>query len=226
MMKLAVNNKQFKKDMDNIVKYSFGYLEGVQIGKVEFFHNLGLNISEMLEKYIDSNARVNPTALNHIYEWYQVGSPNARLYDIKHTVSNNGLTFITNFKQSSSIKDGSNVPFYDKARIMEEGIPVTITPRNSNVLVFEEDGETVFTKNSVNVDNPGGDAAEGSFEKVIDSFFTKYFTQAFLRSSGISQYLENPVLYKKNLTRGKKSGRAKGLDVGYRWIANAGLLNG
>ena len=65
-----------------------------------------------------------------------------------------------------------------------------------------------------------------SFEKVIDSFFTKYFTQAFLRSSGISQYLENPVLYKKNLTTGKKSGKSKGLDVGYRWIANAGLLNG
>ena len=199
MMKLAVNNIQFKKDMNNIIEYSFGYLDGVQRGKVQFFHNLGLNISEMLQKYIDSNARVNPTALNHIYEWYQVGSPNARLYDIKHTVSNNGLTFITNFKQSSSIKDGSNVPFYDKARIMEEGIPVTITPRNSNVLVFE---------------------------KVIDSFFTKYFTQAFLRSSGISQYLENPILYKKNLTRGKKTGRSKGRDVGYRWIANAGLLNG
>ena len=44
MIRLAVNNKQFKKDMDNIVKYSFGYLEGIQIGKVEFFHNLGLNI--------------------------------------------------------------------------------------------------------------------------------------------------------------------------------------
>jgi hypothetical protein len=209
-MRLAINSKQFRKDMDNIVEYSFGYLDGIQIGKVEFFHNLGLNISEMLQKYIDSNARVNPQ----------------RLYDIKYTVSNLGLSFITNFKQSSSLKDGSNVPFYDKARIMEEGIPVTITPRNSDVLVFEDGGETVFTRNSVNVDNPGGDATTGAFEKVIDSFFTKYFTQAFLRSSGISQYLENPILYKKNLTSGKKSGRSKGRDVGYRWIANAGLLNG
>lgn len=226
MMKLVIDTRQFKKDLNNIVEYSFGYVDGVHAGKVEFFHSLGLSISEMLEKYIDSNARVNPQALNHIYEWYKVGSPNARLYDIKYTVSNLGLSFITNFKQSSSIKDGSNVPFYDKARIMEEGIPVVITPRNSDVLVFEKDGETVFTKNSVNVDNPGGDATTGAFEKVIDSFFTKYFTQAFLRSSGISSYLENPVLYKKNLTSGKKSGRSKGRDVGYRWIANAGLLNG
>jgi len=155
-----------------------------------------------------------------------VGSPNARLYDLKYTVSNQGLSFITNFKQSKSIKEGSRVPFYDKARIMEEGIPVVITPRNSDVLVFEKDGETVFTKNSVTVDNPGGDATKGSFEKVIDSFFTKYFTQAFLRSSGISSYLENPILYKKNIKSGKKSGRSKGLDVGYRWIANAGIING
>jgi hypothetical protein len=226
MIKLAVDTRQFRKDLNNIVEYSFGYVDGIHAGKSEFFRSLGLSISETLQKYIDSNARVNPQALNHIYEWYQVGSPNARLYDIKYTVSNLGLSFITNFKQSSSLKDGSKVPFYDKARIMEEGIPVVITPRESDVLVFEEGGETVFTKNSVNVDNPGGDATTGAFEKVIDSFFTKYFTQAFLRSSGISSYLENPVLYKKNLSSGKKSGRSKGMDVGYRWIANAGLLDG
>jgi hypothetical protein len=225
-MKLVIDTRQFKKDLNNIVEYSFGYVDGVHAGKTVFFHNLGLSVSEMLEKYIDSNARVNPEALNHIYEWSQVGSPNARLYDLKYTVSNQGLSFITNFKQSKSIKEGSRVPFYDKARIMEEGIPVVITPRNSDVLVFEKDGETVFTKNSVTVDNPGGDATKGSFEKVIDSFFTKYFTQAFLRSSGISSYLENPILYKKNIKSGKKSGRSKGLDVGYRWIANAGIING
>lgn len=226
MMKLSIDTRQFKKDLNNVVEYSLGYLEGIQIGKSQFLRNLGLNISETLQQYIDSNARVNPQALNHIYEWYQVGSPNARLYELKYTVSNLGLSFITNFKQSSSIKDGSRVPFSDKARIMEEAIPVVITPRESTVLVFEKDGETIFTKNSVNVDNPGGDATTGAFEKTIDSFFTKYFTQAFLRSSGVSSYLENPILYKKNLTSGKKSGRSKGLDVGYRWIANAGLLNG
>lgn len=226
MMKLVIDTRQFKKDLNNIVNYSIGYLEGVKIGKTQFFHNLGLNISEMLQQYIDSNARVNPQALNHIYEWYQVGSPNARLYELKYTVSNLGLSFITNFKQSSSIKEGSNVPFYDKARIMEQGISVVITPKNSDVLVFEDNGETIFTRNSVTVENPGGNATTGSFEKVIDSFFSKYFTQAFLRSSGVAQYLEKPVLYKKNIAAGKRSGRSKGINVGYKWIANAGLING
>jgi hypothetical protein len=180
-------------------------------------------MKEVLEKYIDSNAKVNPKALHHIYEWSKTGSPDARLYNINYTVSNLGLSFTTNFKQSLSIKDGSNVPFYDKARIMEQGTSVVI---KSNLLVFEEDGQTIFTKNSIVVDNPGGEATTGAFEKTIDSFFTKYFTQAFLRSSGVAQYLENPVLYKSNIASGKKIGRLKGVSVGYKWITNAGLING
>jgi len=225
-MRVSVNTKQFTKEMNNIVEYSLGYLDGVKAGKSVFLKNLGLNVKEVLEKYIDSNARVNPKALHHIYEWSKVGSPDARLYDINYTVSNLGLSFMTNFKQSLSIKNGSNVPFYDKARIMEEGISVVISPKDSNVLVFEEDGETVFTKSSVIVDSPGGDATTGGFENVVDSFFTKYFTQAFLRSSGVAAYLENPVVYKKNIRAGKTSGRSKGVSVGYKWITNAGLING
>lgn len=222
-MRVSVDTKQFKKDMNNIVEYSLGYLDGIKAGKSVFFKNLGLNMKEVLEKYIDSNARVNPKALHHIYEWSKTGSPDARLYDINYTVSNLGLSFTTNFKQSLSIKDGSNVPFYDKARIMEQGTSVVI---KSNLLVFEEDGQTIFTKNSIVVDNPGGEATTGAFEKTIDSFFTKYFTQAFLRSSGVAQYLENPVLYKSNIASGKKIGRLKGVSVGYKWITNAGLING
>ena len=41
---------------------------------------------------------------------------------------------------------------------MEQGTSVVI---RSNLLVFEEDGQTIFTKNSIVVDNPGGDATTG-----------------------------------------------------------------
>lgn len=222
-MKVIMNDKAFKKDMKNIMDYSIGFLEGVQLGKTKFLHNLGLMTSEVLKEYIDSNARVNPAAMHHIYEWYKVGSPDARLYDINYTVSNLGLSFSSTFKQSQSIKDGSNVPFYDKAKIMESGIPVVIKPKNSNVLVFEDNGETVFTKNKVTVSSPGGVETTGAFERVFDTFFSRYFTQAFLKSSGIYEYFNNPVSYKKNLSAGKSSGRSKGVQVGYRWIANAGI---
>lgn len=222
-MRAVFNSSQFKKEMNNIVQYSVGFLEGVHKGKTAFLKVVGLETVELMKEFIDSNARVNPDMLHHIYEWSQTGSPSARLYDISYTTSNLGLSFRSSFSQSTSIKDGSRTPFYDKARIMEEGIPVTIRPRLAQALAFEDNGEMVFTKNEVRVDNPGGTAVEGGFEKVFDMFFSRYFSQAFLRVSGVAKYLENPVVYKKDMAAGKKMGKTKGLSTGYRWIANAGV---
>ena len=217
------NSKQFKKDMNNIVNYSVGFLDGVQRGKTVFLKTLGMETVEVMKEFIDSNARVNPQMLHHIYEWNLTGSPEARLYDISYTVSNLGLSFKSSFSQSRSIKDGSRTPFYDKARIMENGIPVTIRPRVAQVLAFDDNGETVFTRGPVEVLNPGGTEVEGGFEKTFDMFFNKYFSQAFLRTSGIARYLENPQVYKKDMPAGKRMGKSKGLSTGYRWIANAGM---
>lgn len=221
MISVRLNQSKLTKDLNNIVAYSFGFLEGVQKGKMLFLNNLGEGIKRILESFIDSSARSNPNSLHHIYEWYKTGSPDARLYDIKYTVSGVGLSFYSSFKQSSTIKEGSSVPFYNKAKIMEEGIPVTIVPTKSNVLAFEQDGEMVFTKGPVQVDNPGGTATKGAFENIFNSFFSRYFTQAFLKTSGLYNYFNNPVIYKKNLQKGRSSGRAAGLSTGYAWIVNA-----
>jgi len=222
-MRVIMNDKMFKKEMKNIIDYSIGFLEGAQVGKTQFLNNMGVMTKELLEQYIDSNARVNPKALHHIYEWYKVGSPDARLYNINYTISNLGLSFVSTMKQSTSVKDGSSVPFYNKAKIMEEGTPVTIKPNKASVLVFEDGGDTIFTKGKVVVANPGGTQVEGSFQNIVDSFFNRYFTQAFLKTSGVQAYLSNPVVYSRNLKTGKSYGKSKGMQVGYRWIANAGI---
>jgi hypothetical protein len=224
MMRVSLNTAKFLKDMNNIVLYSEGFLEGVQKGKNIFLKNIGLGTKELLEKFIDANARTNPQMLQHMYEWYRSGSPESRLFNIDYTVSNIGLSFYASFRQSSTVKDGSSVPFYDKARIMEQGIPVRIEPLRSNVLVFEDNGETVFTKKPVTVRNPGGTQAQGGFQKTFDLFFSKYFTQAFLKTSGVDRYLKNPVAYKRNLPQGRRAGKAKGISTGYSWIANAGVV--
>lgn len=223
MIKVKMDSKKFSREMNNIIKYSTGFLDGVKSGKTVFLRNVGLQTIEILKEYVDSNARVNPQMLHHMYEWERVGSPEARLFDFDYTVSNLGLSVLSSFRQSTTIKNGSNVPFYDKARIMEQGIPVTIVPRKADVLAFEDDGEMIFTKGPVEIDNPGGDMVVGAFEKAVDSFFNKYFTQAFMRTSGIGAYLENPVIFKNNLPRAKRGGRPVGISTGYRWIANAGV---
>lgn len=222
MISITMNQNKLVSDLNNIVQYSVGFLSGIQKGKRLFLNNVGRLTQEILEQFIDSNARSNPQMLHHVYEWYKTGSPDARLFDINYTVSGIGLSFYSDFKQSMSRKAGSKVPFYNKALIIEKGMSVTIRPVNARALAFEDNGETVFTKGPVEVLNPGGEQAQGGLEKTINLFFNKYFTQAFLKSSGISDYLKNPVVYKKNLPSGRKSGKAAGISTGYSWIAKAG----
>jgi hypothetical protein len=223
-MKSVVDDAKFMRDMKNIMDYSIGFMDGVGRGKTQFLENLGKSSIEAIKDYIDSMARVDNQMLHHVYEWSQTGSPDARLFDINYVAKQNGLSMSYTFRQSSSIKNGSNVPFYDKARIMEEGIPVTIKPKTASVLAFEDNGEKVFTKNPISIDSPGGSMVAGSFEKTFDRFFQVYFSQVFLHSSGIIDYLKNPTVFKRNLSAGKSGGRSTGLSTGYRWIANAGVV--
>jgi len=220
MIKVKFDNKKFNNQMKNLVEYSTGFTEGVQNGKSEFLKLLGADVSEIASQFIDTNARVSPSTLHHVYEWYKNGSPEARLFDIDYTVSNIGLSFISNFKQSQTVKNGSHEPFRNKAEIMENGTTVVIRPKNAEALRFEVGGEVVYTKKPVVVQNPGGNT-QGEFEKAFDMFFGRYFTQAFLKSSNLGQYFENPIVYKKNLRKGMRSGRSTGLSTGYRWVVNA-----
>jgi hypothetical protein len=220
-MKISTNTKSFTKQMNNIVNYSFGFLDGVEKGKSVFLNNLGHGVLTALYDYIDASARSNPRAMHHIYEWMQTGSPEARLYDLNYTVSNLGLSFKSKFTQSQSFSRNSNTPFYDKARIMEQGIPVKIAPVKSDVLVFEVNGETVFTRKEVTVENPGGTEVVGSFERAVDEFMLGYFKQSFIRASGLYDYISKPIIYKANVAAGSRMGRSKGIDTGFKWIVNA-----
>lgn len=220
-MIVTVNTKMFKKTMNNIIDYSVGFLDGAQQGKKVFLDRLGKDVIFALGQYIDVNARANPSALHHVYEWYQTGSPEARLFDIDYTVSNLGLSFNSKFRQSRSTSVDSNTPFYNKAKIMEDGIPVVIKPKRNSVLVFEDGGQEVFVKKPITVRNPGGTEVVGSYEQIFDEFFIRYFKQSFLRASGLYDYINKPTLYKQNFSSGARMGRTKGVSTGFKWIANA-----
>lgn len=222
-MRMRVQSKKFKKEMNNVIDYSLGFIEGINNGKKQFLTVLGPEVIQVLKKYIDTNARMSPELLHHVYEWYKVGSPNARLYDIQYTVSNLGLSFNSLFLDSQSRSLTSNEPFIKKAKIMEDGKTIIVRPKKSNVLVFETERGTVFTSNDVTITNPGGNV-RGNFERVFDQFFLLYFSQSFLRASGIFDYLSKPVAYKKNLKQGARIGKAKGIQTGYRWIVNGAMI--
>jgi hypothetical protein len=216
-----MNTKMFTAQMNNIVNYSFGFLEGVQKGKKIFLDKLGKGVIEALSQYVDVEARSNPKALHHVYEWNQTGSPTSRLFNLNYTVSNVGLSINSTFKQSRTVSENMTAPFYNKAKIMEEGIPVTIAPTRAQVLRFSGANGEVFTKKPIKVDSPGGEEVVGSFESVVDIFLSRYFKQSFLRASGLYDYIKKPTLYKTNFKAGSRMGKSKGVETGFKWIANA-----
>lgn len=68
------DSKEFNKILINSEKYSEGFLEGIQLQRIEFNRFLGGYVAEALNKYIDAKARSNPNSLHHVYEWDMVGN--------------------------------------------------------------------------------------------------------------------------------------------------------
>jgi hypothetical protein len=65
-------------------------------------------------------------------------------------------------------------------------------------------------------------SVQGSLEKTIDDFFQNFFSQSFIYSSGLKEYLEKPEDYSKNFGVAKSGETSFGFNVGRNWIAKAG----
>ena len=177
------------------------------------FNNTIFNqIDKDFGDYIDSKATVSPKSLHHVYEWDQTGVKEARLFKLNR-ISDIGLGFTVNYELMDS---KSFVPakgsrnrhvFIKKAEVMEQGKTVIITPRSSERLVFELDGETIFMPKgqSVTVTKPGGVATKNSFISAYKHFFTGNLVNMSIKKSGfqrlfnsaMTRALDTPVSIKK-----------------------------
>jgi hypothetical protein len=216
-MLVKFDTRAFDQKMSQFVDYSIGFIEGVESGKSDFMKEFGRGIIAGLSQWMDSHARSNPQALHHVYEWYRTGSPEARLFNITSSANAGGIQITSTFRQSKTLQKDAKEPFYNKAQVMESGQPITIKPKK-DLLVFNINGEPVFTRKEVTVVSPGGRQVAKSYEKTFDEFFQNYFTQSFLKASGLLNYLEDVSVYKTNL---KNGGKSVGKQTGYRWILNA-----
>jgi len=177
-MRIRVNSANAMKILKNAGAYTEGYGAGLEQNKALLMQKIGIAGVQAVGTYVDKMAAGNPAALHHVYEWGGLGS--ARLFDFDYVATNNSVTFSRGeFRQSSAVVPNGNAVFANKAEVMETKDSVTISPRFSPVLVFEYQGDTVVTPNSVTV-NPGGAATTGAFQRVVDTFFSQYVTQSFL----------------------------------------------
>jgi uncharacterized protein YuzE len=223
MFSVKYDTKIFTKTMRNAVAYSNGFADGIQLNRTRFNQQLGNVAVEMLNKYIDSRARIDQDSLHHVYEWGMAGSPGGRLFRIQAKASPSNIVFFGDFLSSRSVSDTSEEPFVNKAEVMENAILVEVSPKGK-VLAFEsEEGETVFTTDTVYIANPGGDAVAGSFGKIIEEFFDSHFTAQVLIQTGLMKKLSYPVEFSSGFAAGASGGgRAVGINAGQKYLTIRG----
>jgi hypothetical protein len=119
----------------------------------------------------DARARANHGRFHHLYEPGATGSANSRLFRlISRNLGTEAFEISYEYLESKVPVPSGHV-FRDKARVMEEGIEVNIAPINGGLLVFEIDGEQVFTSKPVVVPNPGGDLVKNALREEFMFYF-------------------------------------------------------
>lgn len=146
-------------------------------------------------EYIDSLARSKPKSLHHVYEWGKVGMNEGRLFKLS-TTGSSALSFGIKYSfkiskapvPSKNKKQRRRYVFKNKARIMENGIPVVISPVSAERLVFEMNGDTVFMPKgaSVTVKSPGGRASTNQFSLMYSRFFSGDLVNFSIKRSGFN----------------------------------------
>lgn len=220
MISIKFDTREFNKVLNNSIEYSKGFLEGINLSKLSFNRVLGGYTVEALGEYIDSKARMNPQSLHHVYEWNAVGNKGSRLFKISVSATNNFITFNGSFLPSKSVNDGSLEPFINKAEVMENAISITVEPKNSDYLVFESNGETVFTTKEIIIDEPGGPEVAGSFAAAVEEFFNYYFTNSILQN--LMKQLSSPKEFAQFFSSIKNNGKAPGVLAGKKYYRVVG----
>lgn len=144
-------------------------------------------VARYFEAYLDAVARIDPYRYHHIYEFGMTGNKSGRLF--RSTIKNGSISY--SFTDSKVPNENGQV-FVKKAFVMESGQPLQITPKNSEFLAFEIDGEQIFAR-STYVQNPGGPYVAGSFKAIFEEYFKSRLPNNALRDSGFYDTIEQGI---------------------------------
>lgn len=222
-VQVKFNPKKLVDTMNNIVNYSDGFIKELKNSESKLNKKVANTSINAFYDYLDGLARSHPGMLHHVYEWGQVGDPFGRLYELKMSVGGRSVSVDAEFLYSDTPSNDGSEPFYDKAFIMEEGIPVTVTEKDASALFFEIDGEEFFRHGPITIANPGGSATRGSFVKAFNEFYKDYFQNVYLSSIRFYNHFRNPKEYEKNIRIAAKNKAAYtlGKKVALSWIEKA-----
>lgn len=156
-------------------------------------------IEEDFGNYVDAKARSSKRSLHHVYEWDRTGSKGARLFKLNKK-DTEGISFQIsyNFLPSKSFAKGESKRrhvFINKASVMEEGMPLKISPKYAERLVFETNGYKVFMPKgkSVTVKRPGGSGVKNSFVMTYSHFFKGNLVNESIKRSGFQNIFKSSM---------------------------------
>ena len=217
------NGKKFIDTLTNVTNYSQGFIDEVKRSQNKVTEKIASTSVNVFYDYLDGLARSHPGMLHHVYEWGQVGDPFGRLYELSVSLQGKSAVVSADFLQSNIPSSSSKEPFYDKADIMEEGIPLVIQEKDAQALFFEIDGEEFFRRGPIYIANPGGSNTRGSFVRAFNEFYNIYFTKDYLNSIKFYDHFRGSKEYQKNVKVASKSKNATSLGkaAALSWINNA-----
>lgn len=165
----------------------------------KFQKTIFTQIDKDFGEYMDAQARTKYRSLHHVYEWKKTGEKSARLFKLKALPSDElSFKIETNFLPSKSFAASSGNRrhvFKEKAMVMERGMPLKISPRFAERLVFEFNGMTVFMPKgqSVTVKRPGGPGVKNQFMLHHSLFFTGQLVSRSIKRSGFQKIFNEAI---------------------------------
>jgi hypothetical protein len=145
-------------------------------------------MSDAFTEYMSVVAPAQASRFHHVYEWGQVGDPTAKLWNDQ--LIGAGATRTATFtwrasKQSVPVREDFRAVgvkqihvFVWKAPVMEYGKNIVIAPKRGKFLAYftgptnpENKYKMQFTKNPIQVTDPGGPLVKGSFTREYVSWW-------------------------------------------------------
>lgn len=137
-------------------------------------------LAQAFDAYMTAISTADPSRFHHVYEWNQIGNPNAKLWKNILRGQGGNRTVTWTWRASKTIvpvtQEAQDVGvqavhvFVWKAPVMEYSTDITITPKRKTGLAYftgptsdPERWKLNFTKSPIDVQNPGGMQVKGAF---------------------------------------------------------------
>lgn len=206
MITLQASNKDIQKIIEEAAKKSQGVAELTNPFLMKEFSDAIFTVtSKAFIKALNIEARSNPKAYHHIYEWGKVGNNASRLVVIEKVLSSSKRVVLkANFLDSKTAvpipaimqepgTSGRSVTkkniFAKKAIIMESGRAIIYRTKKNTPMNIGGELKFIAAGTLIRNFNPGGVAVRGAFGKFFELWFNTK-AESVINSSGMMKAVQ------------------------------------